>query len=98
MKLILIMSLFCVQNTKCPLSAFPTFLLQLIKMVIPHRYSAIVFRYPVITCLSLVAGEEVLFEAKIMCFLCIFLAKMFGNIRNILYLCNVIEVLITSGI
>ncbi len=66
------MSLFCVQNTKCPLSAFPTFLLQLIKMVIPRPYSVIMVRYSVITCLSLVAGEEVLFGAKKYAFLRIF--------------------------
>ena len=67
-------------------------------MVITRRYSAIVFRYSVITSLYLVAGEGVLFRGENNVFLCIFLAKIFGNIRNILYLCNVIEVLITSGI
>ena len=63
-----------------------------------RRYSAIVFRYSVITCLSLVVGEELLFRGEKICFLCIFLAKIFGNIRNILYLCNVIKVLVASGI
>ena len=55
-------------------------------------------RYSVITGLYLVAGEGGLFRGEKMCFLCIFLAKIFGNIRNILYLCNVIKELVTSGI
>ncbi len=67
-------------------------------MVIPRCYWAIMVRYSVITCLSLVAGEEVLFGAKKYAFCAFFLAKIFGNIRNILYLCNVIKVLVTSGI
>ncbi len=66
------------KNTKCPLSAFPTFLLQLIKMVITRRYSVIMFRYSVITCLSLVAGEDVLFHGeKSDFYACFFLVKIF---------------------
>ena len=67
-------------------------------MVIPRRYSAIVFRYPVITGLSLVAGEGVLFRGKNNVLFVYFLAKVFDNIRNILYLCNVIKVSVTSGV
>ena len=48
------------KNTKCPLSAFPTFLLSLILMVITRRYWAIMVRYSAITCLSLMAGEGAL--------------------------------------
>ena len=52
------------ENASCPLSAFPTFLLQLIKMVIPRRYSAIMFRYSTITSLALMAGEGVFFRGE----------------------------------
>jgi len=63
-----------------------------------RRYSVIMFRYSVITSLSLVAGEGVLFLGeKNMLFYVFFLAEIFGNIKNTLYLCNVIKELITSG-
>ena len=71
------------KNTKCPLSAFPTFLLQLIKMVIPRRYSAIVFRYPVIISLCLVAGERVLFRGENNVFFCVFFLRKYLVISGI---------------